>query len=91
MMSQNVTIPLSLVDQIIDLLGYWNIMAYDPSIHDDYYSVLEALQLKKLKLELRDAYAKIVHAPNQEARDNARVHYLRLKRSHDDWINGVPF
>jgi len=90
-MSQNVLIPLPLVNRIIDLLEYWNIAEYDPSIHDHYYSVLEALQIKRLKLELRDAYSKIVQAPNQDARDEARIRYLCMKRFLDDLIAGIPF
>jgi hypothetical protein len=84
-------IPLSLVNQIIDLLGYWNIMAYDPSIHEDYDNILQALRTKKLKLELRNAYSKMLHAPTQEARDAARIRYLHMKRALDDWNNGIPF
>lgn len=84
-------LPLTLVNQIIDLLDYWNISDYDPSIHVDYYAVLQALQIKRLKLELRDAYAKIVHAPTQDARDEARIRYLAMKRFLDDLSAGIPF
>ena len=84
-MSQNVMIPLSLLDQIVDLLGYWNINDYDPSVRCDYNRILWALDIKKQKLELRDAYAKIIQADNQEDRDEARIRYLQKKR----WLRDV--
>ena len=90
LLSQNVMIPLSLVNQIIDLLGYWNIMDCDPSIHVDYYNILSELQVKRLRFDLRDAYAKILHAPNQDARDMARIHYLQQKRLLDGLFDN-PF
>jgi len=90
LLSQNVTIPLSLVNQIIDLLGYWNIRDYDPSIHADYCNILSELHVKKLKVELRDAYSKIIGAPNQDARDLARIHYLQQKRLLDNLFD-TPF
>jgi hypothetical protein len=90
MVSQKVLIPLSLLNQIIDLLGYWNIMDYDLSIHNDYYHILRELQTKKFKLQLRDAYAKIVQAPDQDARDQARIRYLQQKHRLNDLIE-FPF
>jgi hypothetical protein len=83
-MQQNVTIPLSLLKSIIALLEYWDISLFDLAIRDDYSNVLSALNMKLHKLELRDAYAKIVKAPNEDARHAARIEYLRLKNLLDD-------
>jgi len=90
MMTQNVLIPLDLLNQIIDLLGYWNILEYDRSIHYNYYIILQELQIKRDKLSLREAYSKIIHAPNQDARDDARIRYLQQKRQLQDLID-PPF
>lgn len=79
MMSQNVLIPLSLLDQIIELLGYWDISEYGPPLSDDYENILWALNVKKRKLELRDAYAKIIQAKNPNIQEEARIHYLQLR------------
>jgi len=87
---ENVLIPLSLLDRLIDLLEYWNIREYDPSIRDDYYDILATLQVKKQKLELRDAYAKIIQADNPDDQHEARMRYLQLKRWIDQ-LGGAPF
>ena len=89
-MRENVLIPLSLLDRLIDLLEYWNIREYDPSIRDDYYDILATLQVKKQKLELRDAYAKIIQADNPDDQHEARMRYLQLKRWIDQ-LGGAPF
>lgn len=80
MMAKNVMIPLTLLDQLIELLGYWDVSQYDYYLRCYYHDVLDELVWKKQKLELRDAYAKIVGANSQEARDLARIRYLQQKR-----------
>jgi len=89
-MNQNVIIPLSLLNQMIALLGRWNLSAYPPAIRQDHDNILFALIVKKRKLELRDAYAEIMRAHNQEAQDEARIRYLQQKRELADIIN-PPF
>jgi hypothetical protein len=79
-MSKNVMIPLSLFKRVIGLLEYWDI----PENHDlrcEYCDVLRELKVKIQKLELRDAYSKIISADNDDARFDARIDYLRLKRN----------
>jgi phosphotransacetylase len=46
-----------------------------------YYALLK----KRQSLELRDAYAKIVFAENEDERHTARMHYLQQKRLDDDF------
>ena len=77
-MSKNVMIPLSLFMRVIDLLEYWDI----PEHHDlryEYCNILWELKVKIQKLELRDAYSKIISAGNEDARHNARIEYLRQR------------
>ena len=75
----NVTIPLSLLKSIIILFEYFDTSLLDFAAFNDYWDVLSALKLKLLKLDLREAYSKIITAPNQDARDIARIEYLKLK------------
>jgi len=81
---ENVKIPLSLLSRTIDLLENWNLADYDPSVQCDYDGVYFALLKKRQTLELRDAYAKIVYAENEDARHNARMNYLQQKRYLND-------
>ena len=87
-MSKNVMIPLSLLDQTIELLGHWDVSGCDYFVRCDYHKVLDVLEWKKQKLELRDAYVKIIEADNQDNGDDARIEYLRRKRMVKD---DIPF
>jgi len=78
-MGKSVLIPISLVKQIIELLGHWDISRYDRTVRDDYGDILNSLNVKLQKLELRDAYAKIITADNQDDRHDARINYLLHK------------
>ena len=83
-MSKNVMIPMPLLGRIVDLLGYWNVSQYDRAIQDDYCEVLRELKVKMQKIELRDAYAKIITAKDSDQRDWARFDYLRLRSQVGD-------
>jgi len=78
-MGNNVTIPLPLLKNLVALLENWDVSLFDRSVRDDYWHALWALKLKLLKLDLRDAYARIVNAPNDDERHSARMEYLQLK------------
>ena len=78
-MQQSVSIPLSLLKNLISLLEYWDVSLLDRAVRDEYWNALSALRMKLHKLDLRDAYSKIVKAPNEDARHMARIEYLRLK------------
>jgi hypothetical protein len=82
-MSKNVEIPLPLLKSLITLLEYWDTSLFDRSVREDYWDALWALKLKLLKLDLRDAYARIVKAPDDDARHIARIDYLQLKNQLD--------
>jgi len=81
---KNITIPLSLLSRIIELLNYWDIHEYTYSIQQDYSDILFALTEKKQKVELRDTYAKIIFAEDGDARHAARMRYLQQKREIDE-------
>jgi hypothetical protein len=82
-MGKNVEIPLALLKSLVTLLEYWDVSLFDRSVRDDYWDALWSLKLKLLKLDLRDAYSRIVKAPNDDARHKARIEYLQLKNQFD--------
>jgi hypothetical protein len=75
-LEKSVLIPVPLVKQIIELLGYWDVSNYDRVICDERSAILCALDVKLRKLELRDAYAKIIAADSDDQRHDARMEYL---------------
>ena len=80
-LQQNVSIPLSLLKNLIALLEYWDVSLLDRAVRDEHGNALYALTMKLHKLDLREAYSKIVNAPNEDARHMARIEYLRLKNT----------
>ena len=80
----NVKIPLPLLTQTIELLENWNLADYDQSVQFDYDRVYYAFLKKRQSLDLRDAYARIVFADNDDARQSARMNYLQQKRRLND-------
>lgn len=68
------------MERIIDLLGYLE----PPFFHDlryEYCDILWVLKVKKQKLDLREAYSKIISAENDGDRHSARIAYLN-QRTH---------
>ena len=84
-MVKNVKIPFPLLSQLIDLLEYWNVSAYDPAVQYEYEAVYSALLKKRHGCDLRDAYSNMVFAKDDDARHEARIHYLQKKRFIDDF------
>ena len=80
----NVKIPLPLLSQTLDLLENWDLSGYDQSIQRDFDTVYFALLKKRQSLELRDAYARIIFAKDDDARFDARMRYLQQKRFLDN-------
>ena len=83
-MSKNVLLPLLLLKRIIELLEYIDVSNYDIAIRDDYTDILWELKVKIQKLELREAYANIVQASDEDARFAARMEYLWQKNRLGD-------
>lgn len=90
-MGNNVTIPLHLLKNLIVLLEYWDTSLLDRTVQDDYWDALWTLKIKLLKLDLRDAYARIIHAPNEDSRHMARIEYLQLKNRLDASVANAAF
>jgi len=79
----NVKIPMSLLNQTIDLLETVDLYAfpdYDQSVIWAYENVLSAFRKKKRSLELRQTYAEIIFAADDDKRFDARMRYLQEKR-----------
>ena len=83
-MADKAMIPLSLLDRLIELLGYWDVSNYDCAIKSELRDVLRQLTNKRRRIDLRDDYAKIICADNEYDRDDARIKYLQAKRWVDD-------
>jgi hypothetical protein len=75
----NILIPLALLKRINELLDYWDISNYDRVVCDDYYAIKQEQDRKMQKIELRDAYSKILRAKDEDARHSARMEYLWQK------------
>jgi hypothetical protein len=82
-MGKNVEIPLVVLKNLVTLLEYWDVSLFDRYVREDYWDALWFLKLKLLKLDLRDAYSRIVKAPDDNARHKARIDYLQLKKQFD--------
>ena len=85
-MPGNVMIPLTLLNQLTDLLAYWDTSKYDLTVQLEFNDVLSQLAIKKRRLDLRDDYAKIVRAKDEEDRHDARIRYLQAK----NWLFDRP-
>jgi hypothetical protein len=84
-------IPISLFDSIIEFLEDFNLSEYH-ELRCDYCDILWALQVKKQKIGLRDAYAKIISADDTWARDEARIEYLRQRTRLENMVEcDIPF
>jgi hypothetical protein len=90
-MDKNVMIPLSLFNQICELLGYWDISQYDIAVQFQYFNALRVLDMKRRRLELRDDYAQFIRSDNQDDRDQARVRYLHKKSRLCCDEDDIPF
>jgi len=90
-MGKNVLIPLALLNRIVELLGYWDVSNYDPAIQLEHFDILKSLDCKKRRLGLRDDYSKIIHAKNEDDRDDARLTYIQNRAwlRHDERIDSL--
>jgi len=83
-MGKNVMIPLSLLQRVIELMDSWDVSNCNCDTLDEYCSVMWELKVKMQKLELRNTYAKIIFAPDTDAKDEARTEYIRQRNSLGD-------
>jgi D-lyxose ketol-isomerase len=82
-MAKNITIPYWLFVKVIDLLETWDVSDYSMNTRLDYGDVLFALLKKRQSIELREAYAELLNAENDDARHEARMSFLMKKRDLD--------
>jgi len=81
-MSKNVLIPRYTLERIIEMMECPDFSRLS-NIYD-YLDILRELKLKMQKIEIRDAYAKIIRADNDLSRHDARIEYLCQKRQLGD-------
>ena len=90
-MGNNIAIPLSLVERIVELLDGLDAERYDYNFYNEYNDVMYELSKKMKKVELRKAYARIITADDDEDRDFARIEYLKNKRLLEKMDEDIPF
>ena len=89
-MGKNVMVSHALFMRVVDLLESWDI----PERHElrfEYCDILSALKVKIQRLELHEAYSKIVSASDEDARIDARIEYLRKRACIGGGTPGRPF
>ena len=89
-MGKNVMVSHALFMRVVDLLESWDI----PERHElrfEYCDILWALKVKIQRLELHEAYSKIVSASDDDARVDARIEYLRKRTCIGDVAPERPF
>ena len=70
------------MSQTLALLEHLDMSDYDPAIQYDYDNVYMAFLKKRQSIELREAYAQIIFADDENARFDARMRYLQNKRDN---------
>ena len=80
MKQKNVQIPMDVFKLLIQFLEYWEVYKFDRSVQDEYNYVYSVLHKKLDSLELRESYAKMVFAEDEDKRFDARMDYLQHKR-----------
>ena len=86
MKDKNITIPFSLFTRIIEFLEFMDVPEYTAHHWIEYSGILCALLEKKQRIELRDTYAKIICAENDDDRHDERIRYLQQKRDVKGWF-----
>ena len=76
----NVKIPVVLLLETINLLETIDFGLYDYATQEEVEFILYSLRKKKEALALREAYAKIIYAKDDDSRHSFRMQYLQKKR-----------
>ena len=77
-MNKNVLIPADLFERIFLLMENWDFPVYH-ELYSEFCDIRVAIRFKMRKIELREAYADIICAVDENAAHFARIDYLRLK------------
>jgi len=81
---KNIQIPYTLFKSLLEVLEYIDISNYAEDFQSLYNGVLEGLQDKKKRIELREVYGKLAAAnktEDEDAQTEARIEYLRKKNN----------
>ena len=78
--TKNVQIPLDLFIDIVELLDYLNTDNWDITLKVLYDSILERVRTKQDSMALREFYAGVVRATDEDKQHDARMLYLQMKR-----------
>jgi len=79
-MDENVKIPMWLLKRTIQLLMCIDITEYELPVQLKYQAVISAFRKKEQRLALRESYAKIIFAEDEDKRAAAKTQYL-----HEKW------
>ena len=77
---KNIQIPLTLFKEIIEFVEYMDDTKLDILLADMCDSILAQLRAKQDSMALREIYADIVYAKDEDKQHVARMHYLQMKR-----------
>jgi hypothetical protein len=80
MVEKNINIPFPLFIRLVEFLEYWDVPEYTSHFRQDFEYILSELQKKKRKMKLRETYAKIICAEDDDTRHDARICYLQQRR-----------
>lgn len=81
--TKNVQIPLELFNAVVDIMEYIDTSNYASDFKNIFENVLEALQEKKNKMNLREDYQRLIAANksgNEDKQIEARIEYLKNKK-----------
>ena len=77
---KNIQIPLPLFKEILEFMEYMDDAKLDILFADMCDSILAQLRAKQDSMALREHYADIVHAKDEDKQHAAHMHYLQMKR-----------
>jgi len=81
---KNIQIPYTLFKNLLEVFEYIDISNYTEDFQAMYNNVVEELQEKQRRMELREAYGKLAAANktnNEDTQHEARIDYLRKKNN----------
>ena len=88
MKEKQVLMPLSLINDIVDLLETWDEISCCPeNLRANYEKSLNLLSEKLVKIKIRDSYSNIVLANDDDSREKARIDYMKRKHFYHQYVS----